>query len=230
MTTYHCAIRGFSAFTIAFLAALPAYGEMTLDKVIVDFNDGKTRRNDIEVTNRGKETMYVAVSPAEITRPGLDGQQRRTRIDPRELGLLVSPSRMVLEPGQSKPVRLSILDRPADRDRIYRVKISPVVGRTLATRTGLRILVGYDVLVIVRPEKANPEIDGERNGRKLTLRNTGNSNVLLLSGKQCPKAKDCVDLPTTRLYAGATWTVNLPLDAPAEYRLQGGEKVYSRKF
>jgi len=230
MTTFRNPVRALSAFAVAFMVALPAYGEMRLDKVIVDFSDGATRRDDIEVTNGGKEVMYVSVAPAEIVRPGLEGQERRTYRAPMEMGMLVSPTRMILEPGQSKPVRLSILKPPEERDRIYRVKIAPVVGQTIATRSGLRVLVGYDVLVIVRPKNAKPEIVGERDGRKLTLRNTGNTNALLIGGKQCDESKKCVDLPTTRLYAGTTWTVDLPRDAPAEYRLQSNGAVYSQRF
>ena len=163
-------------------------------------------------------------------RPGLEGQKRRQYRDPKEMGMLVSPTRLVLEPGQSKTVRMSLLGRPLDRDRIYRVKIAPAVGRTVAMRTGIRVVVGYDVLVIARPANAKARIEDERNGRKLTLRNTGNTNALLVSGKQCNKAGKCVDLPTTRLYAGAEWSVDLPLDAPVEYRLQSGGAVYSRTF
>lgn len=230
MNTFQSATRALCVMAVTLLTAFPSYGDMRLDKVIVDFNDGKTRRSDIEVTNGGKAPIYVSVKPAEIVQPGLEGQKRRQHRDPKEMGMLVSPSRLVLEPGQSKTIRLSLLDRPQDRDRIYRVKIAPAVGRTVAMKTGLRVVVGYDVLVIVRPENAKAEIVGERNGRKLTLRNTGNTNALLVSGKQCDKAGKCIDLPTTRLYAGVTWTVDLPRDAPAEYRLQSGGTVHSRTF
>lgn len=230
MSLFRYASAAFPAFAVAFMAAAPAYGDVRLDKVIVDFNDGKMRRTDIEVTNRGKATVYVSVKPAEIVRPGRKDQQRRAHRDPMEMGMLVSPTRMILEPGQTKPVRLAILDRPKDRDRIYRVKIAPAAGRTVAIKSGLRILVGYDVLVIVRPEAAKAGVVGERNGRRLTLRNTGNTNTLLINGKQCDKAEKCVALPTTRLYAGTTWSVDLPKDAPVEYTMHSGGVAYTRKF
>lgn len=230
MNMFKCATGALSVLAVTFLTAFPSYGDMRLDKIIVDFNDGKTRRTDIEVTNGGKTPIYVSVKPAEIVRPGRKDQKRREHRDPKKMGMLVSPTRLVLEPGQSKTVRLSLLERPRDRDRIYRVKVAPAAGRTVAMKTGLRVLVGYDVLVIARPDNAKPAITGERNGRRLTLRNTGNTNALLVSGKQCNKAGKCVDLPTARLYAGITWTVDLPLDAPAEYRLQSGDVIHSRTF
>lgn len=230
MNTFRFAIRALSVFAVTVLTAFPADAEIRIDNIIVDFNDGKTRRNDIEVTNDGKALLYVSVKPVEIVRPGLEGEKRRTYRDPMKMGMLVSPTRMVLEPGQTKPVRLSILERPQDRDRIYRVRIEPAVGRTVGTKTGLRILVGYDVLVMVRPAKAKAEITGGRKGRKLTLRNTGNTNVKLMRGKQCDKAGKCVELPAKRLHAGATWTVELPLDAPAKYRLKSNDGVHLRTF
>lgn len=230
MNTFRTATRALSVCAVTLLTAFPSYGEIRIDNIIIDFSDGNTRRNDIEVTNDGKALVYVSVKPVEIVRPGLEGEERRRHRDPMEMGLLVSPTRMVLEPGQTKPVRLSILKRPQDRDRIYRIRIAPAVGRTVAIKTGLRVLVGYEVLVIVRPDKDKAEITGERDGRKLTLRNTGNTNAKLMRGKQCDDAGKCVDLPPKRLYAGATWTVDLPLDTPAEYRLKSGGAVYSRTF
>ncbi len=228
--TFQYAARALFIFAATLLTAIPSHAEMRLDRVIVDFSDGKTRRTDIEVTNESKAPMYVSIQPAEILRPGLAGQERRTYRDPMEMGILVSPTRMVLEPGQSKPIRIAILKPPQDQDRIYRIKIAPAVGRTVGIKTGVRVLVGYDVLVIVRPENAKPEITGDRNGRKLTLRNTGNSNAILVGGTQCDTAEKCVDLPTARLYAGATWTVDLPLDAPAKYRFESGDIRGEKKF
>jgi hypothetical protein len=196
MNMFKCATGALSVLAVTLLTAVPSYGDMRLDKIIVDFDDGKTRRTDIEVTNGGKAPIYVSVKPAEIVRPGRKDQKRRQHRDPKKMGM----------------------------------KIAPAAGRTVAMKTGLRVLVGYDVLVIARPDNAKPAITGERSGRRLTLRNTGNTNALLVSGKQCNKAGKCVDLPTTRLYAGITWTVDLPLDAPAEYRLQSGDVIHSQTF
>lgn len=230
MTIFRNPVRTLSAFAIAFMVALPAYGEISVSNIIVDFSDAKKRRDDIEISNVGKSVMYVAIEATEIIRPGLKGEERRTYQNPMEMGLLVAPRRMALEPGQTKTVRLSLLKRPVDKDRIYRIKIAPAVGRTIATKSAIRILVGYEALVIVRPDKAKPDISGTRTGRKLTVRNTGNTNAKLIRGKQCGMDGKCVDLPPKRLYAGATWTVDLPLDAPAEYQIKVGENMHPRKF
>lgn len=236
--------RGSAVACLAIAAALAlpsvAAAEMLLDKVIIDFKQSTGQRSDIEVTNTGKENMYVLVEPAEILNPGTEGQSRVVHKDPRKLGLLVTPNRLVLAPGQAKLVRLSLLSRPTDRDRIYRVKIRPVVGELVASRTALKIIVGYDTLVIARPLKAGSELTGKREGRKLTLHNPGNSNVLIMEARQCktkkaevkkpPAKRDCVSLPTRRLYAKQKWSIDLPLDLPAELKVRFATGIALRTF
>lgn len=228
------AIRGgaVAGLTIAGALSLPsqATAEMLLDKVIIDFKQSTGQRADIEVTNTGKENIYVLVEPAEIVNPGSEQQSRVVHKDPRKLGLLVTPNRLVLEPGQAKLVRMSLLSRPTDRDRIYRVKIRPVVGELVASQTALKIIVGYDTLVIARPLKAESNLKGKREGRKLTLHNAGNSNILVMEARQCRTKKDCVSLPTRRLYAKQTWSLDLPLDAPAELKVRFASGVAARTF
>lgn len=228
-----CAVRAALAvlpFLLTTLPAQPAAADMLLDKVIVDFKQDAPPRADIEVTNTDKQNMYVLVEPAEIVNPGTKEQSRVTQKDPRKLGLLVTPNRLVLEPGQSKIVRLSLLSRPKDRDRIYRVKIHPVVGKLVASQTALKIIVGYDTLVIARPQGSRTKLDGKRDGRKLTLHNSGNTNVLVIDARQCKSKNDCVTLPTTRLYARQEWTIELPMDAPAILKMRTAEGITTRTF
>lgn len=236
--------RGSAVACLAIAAALAlpsiAAAEMLLDKVIVDFKQSTGQRADIEVTNTGKENMYVLVEPAEILNPGTDRQSRVVLKNPRKLGLLVTPNRLVLAPGQAKLVRLSLLSRPTGRDRIYRVKIRPVVGKLVASQTALKIIVGYDTLIIARPLKAESELSGKREGRKLTLHNSGNSNVLVMEARQCrtktgqtekgQTRSDCVSLPTRRIYAKQKWSIDLPLDGPAELKVRFASGVAVRTF
>ena len=80
---------------------------------------------------------------------------------------------MILEPGQRKLVRFAMLAPPVGKDRIYRVTIKPVVGKLRTQQTAVKIVVGYDLLVMQRPTGAKASVTGKRQGRILTLRNTG---------------------------------------------------------
>ena len=91
---------------------------------------------------------------------------------------------MVLEPGQHKFLRIATI-ASKDRERVYRVTVKPVVGQLSSEGSGLKLLVGYDVLVLVRPLEVNPHVRGTRSGDQLTLKNDGNVSVELVDGKEC---------------------------------------------
>ena len=95
----------------------------------------------------------------------------------------------------------------------------------------MKVLVGYDVLVMARPEDAEPDLSTRREDGRLRVRNTGNTNALLFRGEQCaPDGGECVDLPSKRIYAGAAWSTELPYDTPVEYRVKVAGEMEVRKF
>ena len=144
------------ALGAAFGLASMAEAEMVLSQVIVDLLPGKPPRQDIEVWNDGPERMYVLAEPFEILKPGTPQEQRVAAALPDESGLLVSPQRLVLEPGERRTVRVAAIgERPAS-DRVYRVAIRPVAGAVTAEESALKVFVGYDTLVLVRPERNRP--------------------------------------------------------------------------
>ena len=210
---------------------LPAYAELGVSPAIVDFQSGHPPRADLELVNNGSQRLYVVVEPSEIAAPGTDAEQRIQDPDPQVLGLLATPSRLILEPGQRKFVRIAMLKEAGDRDRIYRVTVKPVVGPVEAPVTGLKILVGYDVLVIQRPAQPKAVITGARSGEMLSLRNLGDTNAQLFNGKQCDARKGhCTSLPGSRLYAGATWNVPIRPGLPVEYLVKVGHDVTVQQF
>jgi P pilus assembly chaperone PapD len=211
--------------------AVPAYGELILSDLVVELQPGKNSRKDIELWNKADERSYVEISPAEIVNPGQATESRRQEPNPERLGLLVSPNRMILEPGQHKIIRIAAIASPVDRERIYRVTVKPVVGDVSGDHTGLKVLVGYDVLAIVRPANPAPKIAGSREGRTAVIRNEGNSSAELLNGKQCRTGStNCTSLPGKRLYAGAEWRLPLEGDGPVQYSVKFGDKISTVSF
>jgi hypothetical protein len=104
-------------------------------------------------------------------------------------------------------------------DRVYRVAIKPVAGSVSASTSALKVFVGYDALVIVRPENPQPRIEAERAERTLVLRNNGNSAIELFEGRQCDaEGGNCQSLPAKRLYAGAVWEQDLPYETKVSYK------------
>lgn len=188
-----------------------AHAELVLSQLVVELEPGKNVRHDVEVWNNGSDLTYVAVEPTEIVGAGTPTESRRKDPNPEELGLLISPARMVLEPGQRKLLRVAAIDPVSDRERVYRVTVKPVVGQLSSERSGLKILIGYDMLVLVRPAAPNPQLKWTRSGNHLVLRNEGNISAELTDGKQCDTTgKVCDPLPGGRVYVGAEKKV--PID------------------
>jgi len=226
-------------FLLALLTATNAIAGIGLSQVIVDFSNSRTLRDDIWVINDGTERAYVAIDPAEIVNPGLSDETRVSEPDPEKRGLLVTPTRIVLEPKQRRMVRLVVIGN-REAERIYRVKIHPVIAPEETDKTqqapkksgiGIKLLTGYDMLVIVRPLKPVAKVSARRQGSDLVFNNTGNTNALLLNGTQCnASGQDCKNLPAMRLYAGASKTITTPYQTPVSYEVMAGAKRNKQKY
>ena len=229
MKTFLLSLTAVAAAAASFAA--PAAAEMVLSQVIVDLLPGQPPREDIEVFNDGPDRMYVSAEPFEILSPGTPAEQRVPAGAPEQSGILVSPQRLILEPGERRTVRVAAIgERPA-ADRVYRVAVKPVAGPVSADTSALKVFVGYDALVIVRPQQLAAEVTGERRGRTLVLRNTGNTAQELFDGRQCDAAgADCRALPAKRLYPGASWEQALPFDTAVTYKASVGPTIRERTF
>lgn len=227
------ALRSWALLLAATLSALatPASAEMVLSQVIVDLAANAPPHQDIEVWNSGSERIYVVAEPSEIVSAGKADERRVQMADPAQLGLLVAPNRLILEPGERKLIRIAAIAERTGTERIYRVAIKPVTGEITAAGSGLKLLVGYNALVIVRPTELHSEITSARAGNILTLHNNGNTNAELFDGKQCDgMGKNCIALPPKRLYAGASWDQTLMRSTPVTYTVKTSDAVATHIF
>lgn len=225
-------ICGFAlGVAILSMATMPAGAELVVSQLIVEFKPSGPRTADIEVFNNSDERSYAVVEPREVLNPGTPREERITTPDPARLGLLASPARFILEPRQRRTLRVAAIGPAAAHERVYRVTVKPVTGDVSGSETGLKLLVGYDLLVLVRPPVVRHAIRSERRGSQLILTNDGNASVELAEGQQCdPNGKNCQPLPAKRLYAGASWTQQLPRPANGQYRVRSADGWSSLKF
>lgn len=208
-----------------------ARAELVLSQLVVELHPGAKLREDVEVWNSAPERAYVAVEPSEILNAGLPDEQRTDEPDPERRGLLVAPARMILEPGQRKLIRVAAIGADSNRERVYRVTVKPVAGELSSEKSGLKILVGYDLLVLVRPSDSRPNLLASRLGDSLDFRNAGNASVELVDGRQCQAdGKNCVQLPGKRLYSGSQWSVRLRSGLAAEYTVISEGRSVRQKF
>ena len=199
------------------LVACSAHATMELSNVILHFEPGEPNRQDVEVSNPGEEPLYVQIEPKIVLSPGSDHEDRAPIDDPRDAGLLVTPNKLIVPPGATRVVRFVKLGS-SPTERVYRVSARPIANEIEATQTSLKILIGYEVLAIVYPNNPKPRLEVNRNGKLLTVRNAGNTNVLVREGYQCREPdqphEDCIPLAGKRIYPGNTWQVELPEDLP----------------
>lgn len=226
-----CRSAAVLAAMAAFGLAAGAHAELVLSQVVVDLGPGKPAREDIEVFNSGDERMYVAAQPFTIVNPGAPDQQREPAVDPDRSGILVTPQKLVLEPGERRLIRIAATQPRPATDKIYRVTIKPVAGEVSASTSALKVFVGYDTLVIYRPETIGGAVEGQRSGGQLVLTNNSNTAQELFDGKQCDAAgANCQALASKRLYPGGTLTQALPYDTKVTYQIGIGDKVSSVTF
>lgn len=204
--------------------ATAAQANLSIDKLWVEFPDGRPGRSDVVIRNDSDERYYIDVSVSEVLNPGTAEEERATIADPEALGLLVTPNRMILEPGALRSIRLVSLNENLTRDRIYRVMIRPQVGAIQVDEQVeqespaivMKLLAAYDVLVVARPEGAEPLLTAQRSGTELAVSNTGGTNILVAEGMVCPKDTDevqrdalCTPLEARRLYSGNVMKIEL---------------------
>jgi P pilus assembly chaperone PapD len=221
-------------FLLALLVAgwaTSAGAELVLSQVVVDLGPDKPARENIELFNSGTDRLYVAADPFEIRNPGAAEQQRTPAANPQQSGLLVTPQRLILEPGERRLVRIAaVVPRPA-ADSVYRVTIRPVAGEVSANADALKVFVGYDVLVIYRPAAMTGALEAHRDGARLVIANRSNTSQELFDGRQCDAAgRECRALTGRRLYPGTEWAQDLPYGTPVTYRVAVGERISQAQF
>lgn len=211
------------AICMVLSCAAPAQAGIALNKVIVDLAADAPPRDDIEVINDSDERQYVVAEPALIQAPGTPQEKRVDSPDPTVTGLLVTPQKLVLEAGERKLVRVALIVPRDGTERVYRLAIKPVAGSVEAANTALKVFVGYDVLVIARASSVTGSITATRAANSITFHNASNTSMEMSNGRQCDAAgRNCATLPSTRLYAGADWSIPISPGMPVEYNVQKG--------
>lgn len=222
-----CAVTLASSVGLAPLA----HAEMVLSQVIVDLLPDQPPREDIEVWNDGDERIYVVADAFEITKPGTAHEKRLAVSHDEKAGLIVSPRRLILEPNERRTIRIAAYGERPTVERTYRVAIKPVAGPLTAQTSALKMLVGFDTLILVRPRSVTGDLEAERTATTLTIRNAGNASQEIFAGSQCvSENSDCSALPAKRLYPGAVWTQNVLPGAVIRYKSAIGPTIRERKF
>ena len=199
-----------------------ADGSMYIDRAIVTFEPGKASKQDVMVINTSDEPLYIQTEVLEVKKPGTSEEKREAVKDPKSVGLLATPNRFIIPPNGRKPLRIVNLKPPGNIDRIFRINITPTLPPLTDPKNSLvRVVIAYQVLVIIQPNKPEPKLIVSPQSNTLLFENQGNSNVLLLNGEQCDLSGEvCEKLTSRRIYAGNQWQLDLPLNGAVTYDIK----------
>ena len=189
--------------------------------IFVNFLPNQLPVQNVMVVNRSDSNAYINVTSYLVEHPGTKLEKKVHFHDPSKLGLLVSPSKLIIPPRQHRMLRIMQLSKHLTKDKIYRVVVAPVPNALIPVgpkavhdhRIGIRVLVAYGILVTARPEHINRNLVIQRHGKTLLIENKGNTNVVVTGGQQCAN-QHCFNLPRRRMYVGNRWQVKLPFNKP----------------
>lgn len=216
------------------LLSWPARAEFAMSKMILEFTPGSPRQDDIQIISQGDDTQYIATEVYTVENPGETNEKRTLVKDPKISGLMVTPNKIVLPPRARKLMRFLLLKEQPAEELIYRVVVKPVIQgvESQKQRMALKLLVGYEALVIVRPANAQIDLSAERQGNSLVLTNKGNTNANLQTGEQCDAmGANCKEINVSRIYAGQSWKTSLPyIDGKVKFQVWDGVEMRDMFF
>lgn len=184
-------------------------------------------KHDFTVSNADTAKIaYVAIQVERVENFGTP-QEKAVPIDnPQKSGILVSPTKLALPPGGSRLVRVNLTQPLGEQEQRYLLHVTPKEGELIMAnspsdntiRTGLHVIIAYDVQVLVPPMRPNTKLSLTRNGQQITARNQGNTIISLFNGKQCSTLENCQKISGLhKLAPGSETTFTVPNAMPVMF-------------
>lgn len=218
------------AIIIGLVVCSSSFAELVVNKSIIIYDDPMLSKEDVVVFNTDSEAnLYLEVEPYRVVNPGAENQSMVAIELDDDPEFLASPNRVIVAPQGRSIVRMLNLNFDGKEELVYRVNLIPVTPPVELSDNGeadieskLEIVIAYQVLVIVLPQNAQPNVVTNRKGNIATFGNTGNSNYLLTDGEQCDPLDPtvCQVLEDRRVYPGNNWQLSLPYDGPFSYKVK----------
>ena len=170
---------------------------------VFDYMDGDKSTYLKRVYNGGGSTAFVRVSILEIVYKA-DGTSEEVPLKTQgnaamRDGLIASPARLIIPASGTQGTRL-LFKGIRDQERYFRVRFVPVVPEkedefALSTEetdaykktlsAGINVLAGYGTFFVVRPENAGFDTQINDTAQQYSVKNNGNTIMLLDEFKDC---------------------------------------------
>ncbi|MGB3122359.1 MAG: molecular chaperone [Pseudomonas sp.] len=206
--------------------------------VVYDYLSGDKSTYMKRVFNGGTSTAFVKVNILEMIYAD-DGSYREVPLkDQADLksrdGLMASPARLIVPANGTQGTRLLFMGN-RDKERYFRVRFVPVVPQTeddfavteqerdaykQSLAAGVKVLAGYGTVFFVRPKNTRFDTALDDSAKRYTLRNNGNSVVVIDEFKDCAAGspQDC--RPTIKHHVMAGRSYGFDKEPGREYRFR----------
>ena len=137
--------------TLLFIPNGYAAGILSLSQAELSIKP-QARLPELAVENQGDGPLYLDVTQQLLINPGSLPETLVDIGNTESPSLLVTPSRLILGPGQKRSLQLRVLAQPK-KTQVWRVTFRPqqeihvVTAGVTATRAPLRVSIGYGVVI-----------------------------------------------------------------------------------
>ncbi|MGR4973854.1 molecular chaperone [Pseudomonas sp. LARHCG127] len=219
--------------------------------VVYDYLQGDKSTYMKRVFNGGTSTAFVKVSVLEIIYND-DGSFQEVPVENQagviaRDGLMASPARLIVPANGVQGTRLLFMgDR--SKERYFRLRFVPVVPededefavsaeereayKKERMEAGVKVLAGYGTVFFVRPKDTRFETVIDSTDSRYSLRNNGNSVVVIDELKNCSvlKANDCEPSTKHHVMAGRTFSIDKQPGREYRFTLVEGEQKKEIEF
>lgn len=191
-----------------------------------DYLNGDKNTYLKRVFNGGTSTAFVKINVTEMLyKP--DGSYDEVPLQSQgdgmvRDGLMASPARLIVPANAMQSTRFLFMGE-RDRERYFRVRYLPVAPEKdddfgvndedraayeASLAAGVRVMSGYGTVFFVRPEHSRFDTRTENGGRTYTLRNAGNTVVVVDEFKDCSVADrtDCAPVTKNHIFPGRVFS------------------------
>lgn len=227
-------IIGVLLFVFCVGISMNVSAQISVTPLFLQFSKNTKPFQDFSVTNRGKKKAYVDIAARILENPGAENEKEVSYKNPKQLGLIVSPQKLIIAPGQSRAIRVSSIIPPGNAERNYRISVVPKKNFSIKKPVAkgkmgaqVNILIGYELTVRVAPKNPTLDYSITRQGDKLLIKNTGNITFIINKRKYCGGTDPCKEKANIRAYPGVTELVPFPAGMTVWYNIKSvlGEKM-----
>lgn len=151
--------------------------------------------HSVTVRNVGDAPLYLSINLLKVMNPGQEPERKLALQELDHPGILASPDKLTLGPGQSRAISLKSLAEPA-AEALFRLYIVPVRSMQVEQASSdkisapMSVAVGYGVLVRHMPPPAKQHSAWAKrcDAAGMTLENTGNVRTVLSQVEVAPGA------------------------------------------